>query len=302
MPWPDPRGGEHNVTGGKIMNLRFDIKSLWKCILIGLYMPLQGVALHRISAILLLPKEHRPSLNFIIEVAIFYFVTGFLFALVYFVIKDALPGKKRYTRGLFYGLLVAFGAVFGLFVSIIALDFNGKFDLLTPYKIKAYVVTVFDLINFIIAGMVLGVIADKKEIKSNRARFDKKRLVVASAIGFIAYPAMNFLITILTDPIISIVLNIPKDAVPWFYTGVFIPLAVNGAVIPLFYCLTKEVCAGSWMRKSLKFFLLYYFGYIVIFVIFGIPFGFKLQALINFLIILVVPTFFTVGLTAKLQN
>jgi hypothetical protein len=284
------------------MNLRLDFRSLWRCIFIGLYMPLQGVALHRTSAMLLLPREPRPPLNFIIEVAIFYFVTGFLFALVYFVIKDELPGKKRYTRGLFYGLLVAFGVVFGLFVSIIALDFSGKFDLLTPYKIRAYVVTVFDQINFIIAGMVLGVIADKREIKSNQAKFDRKGLVIASAIGFIAYPAMNFLITILIDPMISLVLDIPKDAVPWFYTGVFVPLAVNGAVIPLFYCLTKDAFAGSWMRKSLMFFLSYYFGYIVISVIFGVPFGFKLQALVNFLIILVVPTFFTVGLTARLQN
>jgi hypothetical protein len=267
----------------------------------GLYMPLQGVALHRTSAVLLLPKEPRPPLNFIIEVAIFYFVMGFLFALVYFVIKDALPGKKRYTRGLYYGLLVAFGVVFGLFVSIIALDFSGKFDLLTPYKTKAYVVTLFDQINFIIAGMVLGVIADKKEIKSNQAKFDNTGLLIASGIGFIAYPAMNFLITILTDPIISLVFSIPKDAVPWFYTGVFVPLAVNGAVIPIFYCLAQETFSGSWMWKSFKFFLLYYFGFIVVSVIFGIPFGFRLQALINFLIILVVPTFVTVGLTAKLQ-
>lgn len=265
-------------------------------------MPLQGVALHRTWAMLLLPKEPRPSLSFIIEVAAFYFVTGFLFALVYFVVKDTLPGKKRYTRGLSYGLLVAFGVVFGLFVSTIALDFSGKFDLLTPYKIKAYVVTVFDQINFIIAGMVLGVLADEKKIKPNQARFDKKGLVIASAVGFTAYPAMNFLITILTDPMISLVHDVPKDAVPWFYTGVFMPLAVNGAVIPLFYCLTKGAFTGGWMSKTLKFFLLYYFGYLVISVVFGLPFGFKLQALINFLIVLVVPTLFTVGLAAKLQD
>jgi len=99
-----------------------------------------------------------------------------------------------------------------------------------------------------------------------------------------------------------LVFDIPKDAVTWFYAGIFIPLAVNGAVIPLFYCLTKEAFTGGWMRKSLQFFLIYYFGYLVILSLFGLPFGFSLQAVIHFLIIIVVPTFFIAGLTAKLQN
>ena len=283
------------------MNLKFDIKTLWKCIFIGFYLLIEGIILQRSKAILLLHKE-PVTLNFIIEVAIFYFLTGFLFALVYFVIKDVLPGKKRVTRGLFYGLLVAFGVGFGLIIGIIGLDFKGKFDLLTPYKIDAYLITVVDLINFIITGMVLGVIADKKEIRSNQARFNKEGLVIASAAGFIAYPVMNFLFSILIDPIISLVFDIPKDAVVWFYAGIFTPLAVNGAVIPLFYCLTKEGFTGNWVRKSLQFFLIFYFGYLVILSLFGLPFGFSLQAIVHFLIIIVVPTFLIAGLTAKLQN
>jgi len=283
------------------MNLRFDIKTLWKCILIGFYLLIEGLVLQRSKAILLLHKE-PVTLTFLIEVSIFYFLTGFLMALVYFIIKDALPGKKRYTRGLFYGLLVAFGVGFGLIIGIIGLDFKGKFDLLTPYKIQAYLITVVDLINFIITGMVLGVIADRKEIKSNYAGFNKKRLVIASAAGLIVYPAMNFLISILIDPIISFVFDIPKDAVTWFYAGTFIPLAVNGAVIPLFYSLTKEAFTGRWVRKSLQFFLIYYFGYLVILSFFGLPFGFSLQAVVHFLVIIVVPTLFIAGLTAKLQN
>ena len=283
------------------MNLRFDIKTLWKCILIGFYLLIEGLILQRSKAILLLHKE-PVTLTFLIEVSIFYFLTGFLMALVYFIIKDALPGKKRYTRGLFYGLLVAFGVGFGLILGIIGLDFEGKFDLLTPYKIEAYLITVVDLINFIITGMVLGVIADRKEIILNQVGFNKKGLVIASAAGLIAYPVMNFLISILIEPIISLVFDIPKDAVTWLYAGIFVPLAVNGAVIPLFYCLTKEAFTGSWMRKSLRFSLIYYFGYLVILSLFGLPFGFSLQAIVHFLIIIVVPTLFIAGLTAKLQN
>src|SRR5271157_2282041 len=150
--------------------------------------------------------------------------------------------------------------------------------------------------------MVLGVIADKKEIKSNKAKFNKKGLVIASAAGLIAYPTMNFLISILIDPIISLVYDIPKDAVTWFYVGIFVPLAVNGAVIPIFYCLTEKAFTGSWVRKSLQFFLIYYLGYLIILSLFGLPFGFSLQAVVHFLIIIVVPTFFIAGLTAKLQN
>ncbi len=230
------------------MNLRFDTKTFWKCIFIGFYLLIEGLVLQRSKAILLLNKE-PVTMSFLIEVSIFYFLTGFMFALVYFIIKDALPGKKRYMRGLFYGLLVAFGVGFGLIIGIIGLDFEGKFNLMTPYKIEAYLITVVDLINFIISGMVLGVIADKKEIKSNQAKFNKKRLMIASAAGLIAYPAINFLISILIEPAISLILDIPKDAVTWFYVGFFIPLAVNGAVIPLFYCLTKEAFTGSWLQE-----------------------------------------------------
>jgi hypothetical protein len=283
------------------MNLKFNIKIIWKCIFIGFYLLIEGMILQRSKTILLL---HMPPvvMSFLIQVIVFYFLTGFLFALVYFIIKDALPGKKRYTRGLFYGLLVAFGAGFALIFGCIGLDFKGKFDLLTSYKINVYLFTIADMINFIISGMVLGVIADKKEIKSNYAGFNKMRLVTASIAGLIAYPVMNFLISILIDPVISAVVDVPGDALTWFYTGIFAPLAVNGAVIPLFYCATKEAFTGSWLRKSLQFFLIYYFGYLVILSIFGLPFGFSLQAIIHFLIIIIFPTFLITSLTAKLQN
>jgi hypothetical protein len=265
--------GHCQVLEGKIMNLKIDIKTFWKCIFVGFYLLTEGLVLQRSKAIFLLHKA-PVTLNFILAVAFFYFLTGFLMALVYFNIKDALPGKKRYTRGLFYGLLVAFGVGFGLILGIIGLDYQGKFDLLTFYKIDAYSITIVDLINFIVTGMVLGVIADKKEIEPNQARFNNKGLVIASIVGLIAYAAMNFLLSVLIEPIISLVSDVPKDAVTWFYIGVFIPLAVNGAVIPIFYCLTKEAFTGSWLRKSLQFFLLYYFGYIVIPSFFGLPFGF----------------------------
>ena len=282
------------------MDLRFDIKTLWKCIFIAFYLLIEGMILQRSKAILLLHKGPVAP-GFLIQVAIFYFLTGFLFALAYFVVKDALPGKKRSTRGLFYGLLYAFGVGFGLILGAIGLDFKGKFDLLTPYKIEAYLTTFVDLINFAISGMVLGVIADKEETRSHQTRLDKKGLVIASAAGLIAYPAMSFLISILIEPIISLVMDTPRDAVTWFYAGLFVPLAVNGAVIPLFYCLTKEAFTGGWVRKSLQFFLTYYFGYLVILSLFGLPFGFSLEAIAHFLVISIVPIFFVTGLSARLQ-
>ena len=150
--------------------------------------------------------------------------------------------------------------------------------------------------------MVLGVIADKEETKSHQPRIDKKGLAIASAAGLVVYPAMSFLISILMEPTISLLIGTPKDAVPWFYAGLFVPLAVNGAVIPLFFCLTKEAFTGGWVRKSLQFFLMYYFGYLVILSLFGLPFGFSLEAIAHFLIISIVPIFFVAGLSARLQT
>ncbi len=283
------------------MNVRFDGTTLWKCVFMGFYLLVEGMLLQRSKAILLLPvKPITPA--FIIEVSIFYFLTGFLFAAVYFMIKDALPGTKRYTRGLFYGFLVAFGVGFGLILGCIGLDVNGKFDLLTPYKIEVYSFTTVDMINFIVSGMVLGIVADGKVIASGRARCDNKGLLIASAAGFVAYPAMTFLISLCIEPVIALVADIPKDAVTWFYTGFYVPLAVNGAVIPLFYCAAKEAFTGGWVQRSMRFFLLYYLGYLVVLSFFALPFGFSLEAVIHFLIVIAVPTFFIAALTAKLQH
>jgi hypothetical protein len=291
-----------NITGANIMNFRFDLKTLWKCIFTGFYLLIEGMVLQISKGILLLQKK-PPALNFIIEVSIFYFITGFLFALVFFIVKNALPGKKRYTRGLFYGLLVAFGVAFGMILGVIALDFEGKFNLLTPYKIEAYFITIIDIVNFIITGMALGVIAEKKGFEFKKANFNRKGLAIASMIGLIAFPALSYLISVIIDPFIPIGINFPdRDAELLFYTGTFIPFAVNGAVIPLFYCLTKDAFTGAWKEKSTKFFLLYYFGFLVIGSLFALPFGFSLQSVIHFLMILIIPTYFIAALTAKLQN
>ena len=59
---------------------------------------------------------------------------------------------------------------------------------------------------------------------------------------------------------------------------------------------------GNWMQKTLRFFLIYYFGFLVILSLFGLPFGFSLQAIVHFLVIIIVPTIFITGLTAKLQQ
>ncbi len=284
------------------MNIRFTIKILWKCIFTGFYLLIQGMVLQRSKAILLLQKK-PPALNFIIEVSAFYFITGFLFALVYFIVKDALPGKKRYTRGLFYGLLVAFGVASGLILGIVGTDFEGKFDLLTPYKIEAYLVTITDIINYTITGIVLGVIAEKKGFETKKADFNRNGLVFASIIGLIVFPAISFIISIVIDPLIPIGFNFPdRDAEILFYAGIFIPLAVNGAAIPLFYCLIKNAFTGGWIRKSMQFFLLYYFGFLVIGSLFALPFGFSMQSVIHFLIILIIPLYLVVGLSARLQE
>ncbi len=281
------------------MPLKMNRSIFWKCGFIGLFLTIVGMILQLLKSKVLFHAK-PPSFDFIIAVTIFYFLAGFLFALGYFIVKSAIPGKSRVTKGLFYALLVYFGIAFAGLIGIIGLDFVGRFDLFTSYKIENYAIALTDFINFMLTGMALGVVAEEKDINPIQYPFIKKRVVLSSVVGFFFFPILNILTFRFLTLFVSSGFNFPPEAEQWFYIGTFIPLSVSGAIIPFFYSIVKNVFNGNVIQKGCKFFIYNYLCFWVINICFGLPFGFSLQAVGNFLISLIPPLIFLVLFSAKL--
>ena len=111
-----------------------------------------------------------------------------------------------------------------------------------------------------------------------------KSLIFTSTIGFFIFPVLSAGLLKLVSFFIPLSMNIPSDGETWFYLGIFIPLTITGAVIPLFFHTVKNAFAGGWKEQGWRFCIFYYFIYWCINIIFGIPFGFSISAVIAFLL------------------
>ena len=209
-------------------------KSAW----IGLYLALQGMALQLLKSQLFL-HQRPPAVQFIVTVFILYVLTGFLFAAVYFILRDYIPGRTRARKGFNYSLLVFGSVAFGGLIGTIGLDLNGGSDLLTAAKIDDYAIAITDFVNFSLAGIVLGLIAEPKLVRPFRPALDAKRLWQLSAAGFVLFPIATALLFKGLSSVIPMGIEVPTGAEGWFYLGTFVPLAVSGASIPLFYGIVR---------------------------------------------------------------
>lgn len=204
-----------------------NIKIIIRCLLFGIYLTIQGMVLQVGKAVLFFHSK-PPAPDFIIEVTLLYFITGFLFALGYFLLIQAIPGKSKLSKGLNYSLLVYFGIAFGNLIGVIGFDFQGKYNLFTLYKIENYAIALADFINFTLAGTVLGLTSNKTTFSPSLKQMSGKKLMTASAAGFFVFPGLSAGLLKLVSFIIPLKLKIPSDRETWFYMGIFIPLTVTG--------------------------------------------------------------------------
>jgi hypothetical protein len=268
-----------------------------KSALIGLYLTVQGMMLQLGKNLLFFHKK-SPSVDFIIQVCILYFITGFLFALGFYLLDRFIPGRSRLSKGVSYALLVYFAVAFGGLIGVIGLDPLDTNYLFTPYKIDSYVIAISDLINFLLVGIVLGLSIKSENFKAVPRKKGGKRLMAASIIGFFAFPALGFILLKLTALVIPLSMGFTPAAEARFYSGTFIPLSVTGAMIPVFYLTVMDFFPGDWKKKGVMFFLFYYFAYWAISIVFGLPFGLSTQAVAAFLISSFVSLFASILLSA----
>lgn len=258
-------------------------RKIYKSALIGVYLMVQGMGL-QLGKNLLFFHAEPPTVDFIIQVCILFFITGFLFALGFYILEHVIPGKSRLSKGMIYALLVYFAMAFGNLIGVVGLDPSDQNDLFTPYKIDSYAIAFADFINFFLVGIVLGLSAKSENFMVVPIKKGGKRLLIASTIGFFIFPALGYSLLKLVTLIVPLSMNFTPDAEARFYTGIFIPLSVTGAMIPVFYLSVMDFFSGDWKERAFKFFLFYYFFYWIINIVFGLPFGFSLQAVATFLI------------------
>jgi hypothetical protein len=251
-------------------------KSAW----IGLFLALEGMALQLLKSRLFL-HQRPPAVQFIATVFVLYVLTGFLFAAVYFILRDHIPGRTRAGKGFNYSLLVFASVSFGGVIGVIGLDLNGGFDLLTAAKIDDYAVAITDLVNFSLTGLVLG--------RPFRPALDAKRLWQLSAAGFVLFPTATALLFKGLSCVIPMGIEVPMGAEGWFYVGTFVPLAVSGASIPLFYGIVRGRFPGGAARKATAFSLLFILGLQAIDIIFGLPFGLGAATVVDLLVATAIP-------------
>lgn len=256
-------------------------------LLFGLYFTLQGLVLQVGKGLLLLEKA-PPDPTFIIAVSLCYCVSGILLAWGFDLIGDRLPGRTGPRRGLNYAFILIAVVWFGALIGMIGFDFEGGFNLLTPYKIDSYAISIVDFINLGFAGIVLGWRSGPGTV-SQRAVTEVRSVWPAAWIGTAAFPVLAYLASLLYTALLPTGLNVPRESQTWYFVGAFLPLLVSGASMPFLYTLVKDRFGSSGTTRVLSFSAMLLVYYWLMPIVFLMPFGYSLETVIYFIAIIIIP-------------
>jgi hypothetical protein len=238
-------------------------------------------------------KKATPSLNFIIGVIMAYIAMGFLFSMSFYIFRNHLPGKTAFRKSMAHSMFAIFIVLVPGAVGMIAFDYDGLFNLLTPYKIESYFIAFVDVVNFIVGGSVLAKLFRNDIYNIDSNNYPKKKIVISGFIGGLLFPLLMFALHILAERMMPLGLNIPANAREWYYIGLISPYILTGGLLPCFYFSVKETFIGSWINKVVQFFAVFFMGYWFMNFNFLIPFGYSVQTVL-FYFAISIPSLFTV--------
>lgn len=271
---------------------QFNLKVILKCLFNGIIMMFSGMIIQVAKGQLVFKKE-PPTLSFVVGVMIAYIVMGFLFSIAFYIFKNNIPGKNVQQKSITHSLFCSFIVLVPGVIGMIAFDYDGLWNLLTPYKMEQYFIAVVDVVNFMIGGLVLAKLFKDDIQFSASIDFPKTAIVISGFIGTFLFPLLMFVFHGLAEMVIPLGLNIPGYARNWYYIGLLSPLILTGGLLPWFYHVVKESFHGSWLTKSIRFFLVFFICYWFMNFSFLVPFGFSVQTVLFYLIISV-PSLLTV--------
>lgn len=259
-------------------------KVLKKCLLTGILMMATGMVL-QVAKGQLFFKKAPPELGFIVGVVVAYIIMGFLYAFVFFIFRKTLPGGTPFRKGLIYSGLVSLIVMIPGDTGVIAFDFSGGFNLLTPPKIEDYVICMVDVLNLIIGGLIVSRMF-KPDIQIRRSTpVPKLKVLVSGISGAVLFPLMMLALHLLAERILPLGIQIPESAKTWYYTALIAPSVLTGLFLPLYYATVKETFRGRWPAKAFRFFLVIYLCYWTINNLFLLPFGYSLETVLFYLLI-----------------
>lgn len=95
----------------------------------------------------MMPNAGPPPMSFYVYSILFAFITGLIFAYIYNLIKNSVPGKKELQKGICYGIILFLINGIPGFLSLYLL-INLPFVLIVSWMIENFVI-------FLIGGIVI---------------------------------------------------------------------------------------------------------------------------------------------------
>jgi hypothetical protein len=174
-------------------------------------------------------------------------------------------------------------------MGVTAYDFNGQYNLFTPYKLEQYLTCLIDVLNLGVGGLVLGKLFKNDIVIKEPTPIPKMRMLLSSLIGAVVLPVLMFAVHYMAEGVFPIGLDIPEDAKEWYYIALNAPLVLTGGFLPLFYHCVKDALSGSRIVKSIKFFVVFFVCYWFMNIGFLINFGLSLHYVL-FILAISIPT------------
>jgi hypothetical protein len=274
------------------MGARIDGRTVVRSALIGLAMTAEVMALQFARGRLIV-HDAPPSPGRLIAVSACYLAANFAYALGFFLFADRLPGESWAGKALRYAIMVFMAVWFSGLVAMMALDFEGGFDLLSAAKVKVYWMALCDTFN-LFAGAFLIWLAVRWGRPAVRAEARiTANLAARMAAGAVMLPPLAMAGFYAMTLVLPSGFDLSGSRAAAFYFFIFAPLAVSGAGAALFQEALGRASGGGIAARAIRSFIPVFTLYWLTNDVF-IPFlGFTWRSLADFLPAAAVALFLT---------
>jgi hypothetical protein len=191
--------------------------------------------------------------GFTTKISVLLALGGILYTLGYVTFRDVLPGRNRLARGLLFGSIVYASASASQMLGMIAFDLKGGFDLLSLAKIPTYASIVQDALPVLVVFGLLGLIYGPSQ---HQGLTSPPGLARTSALAAVVFP-LGMLAVVegvgALVPQLDVFYNRPAlgDSAPWFLSAFYGAFVITGALLPLYYAMTRRRLAGGFVQRGI---------------------------------------------------
>ena len=270
---------------------RITTKAIVRSVLVALFMTVEGMTLQVVESVLV-QHSGPPAPGRLVGLIVCYLAAAFTYALGFFLLLERLPGRSSVGKGLRYAGVVLTAVWISGFINLAAVDFQGGWNLLSPLKVDAFWMGVVDCANFLMGGLVLGLMTRKEWHAMLPAPFTAN-LAARIAAGAVLLPALCAGVFHSVERVLPGGLDLSGERRSVFDVFLFVPLLISGAGTALFQDFQMTRPPGNIVSQTLRGCLFLFFLYWVPNAVFVLFFGFSWQILVDFLVAMAVALFLT---------